>query len=253
MAMIFSTAATNPATIPIHAAICRAFDMADSPPAALIVAPRSPRRRGQRPAHRSTGTEEGQEEKVLLLLLLTAVAGWATMAYRHHQQQQQLGSLARPTFIYERRVFRLAALPPGNAERLFRFTEQELYQLLPLLSLEEVPWRSRLAPTPEAALCVVCARLAYPGRWVGLCSIFRRSEAWLSTVFNDIVIFLAAHYKSFQRGLRACVGFGGFGGLSMAPFGAIAAQMIMWHREQYTLATNANTALTGKPSARQMA
>lgn len=180
--------------MPINTTNSRVHGMADSPPAALIEDPESPRRRGQSLAQ-SAGTEDGAEDVLLLLLLLTAVAAWAMTAHRHRLlQQQRQQRQGRPTFIYERRVFCLAALPPGNAERLFRFTEQELYHLLPLLSLEEVPWRSRLSPTPEAALCVVCARLAYPGRWLSLCSIFGRSEAWLSTVFNDTVLFLAGRF-----------------------------------------------------------
>lgn len=113
---------------------------------------------------------------------------------RRYQRQEEQRQQLRPSFVYERRVFTLSTLPPGNAERLFRFTEQELLELLPLLHFEEAHWRTALAPTPEAALCLVCARLAYPCRWLSLCNVFGRSEAWLSTVFNDAVLFLAARF-----------------------------------------------------------
>ena len=150
-------------------------------------------RRSAGAARREARGAHSAEEEVLLVLV--AAAAWMAMAHRRrHQQRQEQRQQLRPSFVYERRVFTLSALPQGNAVRLFRFTEQELLELLPLLHFEEAHWRTALAPTPEAALCLVCARLAYPSRWLSLCNVFGRSEAWLSTVFNDAVLFLAARF-----------------------------------------------------------
>ncbi|ELR09467.1 hypothetical protein GMDG_00649 [Pseudogymnoascus destructans 20631-21] len=111
--------------------------------------------------------------------------------------------------------------------------EQELCQLISLLHMEEMTWRSHLALTPEDALCVICAILAYPGRWVSLCHVFGWSEAWLSTVFNDTVLFLAAQFgltlwwhhqltyhrlAEFAAGVKRVCGVGGVWGFVDSTF-----------------------------------
>lgn len=75
----------------------------------------------------------------------------------------------------------------------------EIRQLAMLFRLENVLWSSRVRPTPWIALCVVCARLAFPGRWLLLADMFGRSIAWLSTVFTDTVLFL---YESYSEMLQ---------------------------------------------------
>jgi hypothetical protein len=174
--------------------------MADSPPSALIEASGSSFRRGQRPVRGSAGVARREargahsaDEEVLLVL--AAAAAWMALEHRRcHQQRQEQRQQLLPSVVYERRVFTLSALPQGNAVRLFRFMEQELLQLLPLLHFEDEHWRTALAPTPEAALCLVYARLAYLSCWLSLCNVFGRSEAWLSTMFNDAMLFLAARF-----------------------------------------------------------
>lgn len=235
--------------------------MADSPPAALIEAigspprggqsPRrealehgSPRHRGQSPVHRSTGTQDGsggggsaarlekEEEVVLLLVVAAAVAAayWHRRAQRR-RQYARLNALPqrrrRPRYIYVPREFSLEAMPPGNVEFEFRFAAHELRRILPLLRLEDVAWRTRVHPPAMTALCVLCARLSYPKRWPDLSKIFGRSEGWLSTVFNDTVLFLVARFgpllwwhpqltyrwlEAFSEGVERVTGAGGVWG-----------------------------------------
>jgi hypothetical protein len=73
--------------------------------------------------------------------------------------------------------------------------KEEIRRLLPLLCLNEVEWRYGVRPYPETALCVVLARLSYPGRWTTCVELFERSASWLSTVFNDAVLFLYHRFK----------------------------------------------------------
>jgi hypothetical protein len=42
---------------------------------------------------------------------------------------------------------------------------------------------------------MVYARLSFPSRWVPLADFFGRSPAWLSSMFNDIVLFLYEKFK----------------------------------------------------------
>jgi hypothetical protein len=99
-----------------------------------------------------------------------------------------------PPYEYIQSSFSLELMTPGRARIWLRFTVEEVRQLAPLLELNQVPWRSRISCPAETALCVLCARLSYPGRWVALVDLFGRSQSWLSTVFNDIVIFLAGRF-----------------------------------------------------------
>lgn len=106
---------------------------------------------------------------------------------RRHAQRHRDRRLARR---------RLESLSDSEALETFRFSWEEIRQLAPLLRLEEVSWTQGVAPTPELALCVLCARLAFPGRWATLEGLFGRSRAWLSTVFTDTALFL---YRTFLR------------------------------------------------------
>jgi hypothetical protein len=62
-----------------------------------------------------------------------------------------------------------------------------------------VPWRSRIKPSATTALCVVAARLSFPGRWYGLADFFSKSPSWLSSVFVDACQFLAGKWGEVLR------------------------------------------------------
>ena len=70
----------------------------------------------------------------------------------------------RPSYEYLRGSFSLDLIPPGRARVWLRFTVPEIKRLAPLLHLEEIEYRHRVTCDPITALCVVCARLSYPGR-----------------------------------------------------------------------------------------
>jgi hypothetical protein len=126
-----------------------------------------------------------------------AVAFAAKHRQRLRRRQLLLQAMQQswvPAYEYIQSSFSLELMTPGRARVWLRFTAIEIRRLVPLLELDQVVWRNRLKPHLETALCVLCARLSYPGRWAGLADLFGRSQAWLSTVFNDIVIFLAGRF-----------------------------------------------------------
>ena len=86
-------------------------------------------------------------------------------------------------------------MPPGRARIWLRFTPAEIYHLVPLLNLDGVVYRNRYTPGAITAFCVVCARLSFPSRWEHLTDLFGRSKSWLSTVFNDVILYLVARYR----------------------------------------------------------
>lgn len=87
------------------------------------------------------------------------------------------------------------AMPPGRARIWLRFTSAEIYRLVPLLNLYGVVYRNRYTPDAITTSCVVCARLSFPSRWEHLTELFGQSKSWLSTVFNDVILYLVARYR----------------------------------------------------------
>ncbi|RPA78931.1 hypothetical protein BJ508DRAFT_201315, partial [Ascobolus immersus RN42] len=77
-----------------------------------------------------------------------------------------------------------------------RFTQDEVERILAVL---EIPtnkrWRSRYRPTPELALCVFLYRMAHPHRLKDCMKVFGKSRSWISTVFNDMVLFLVDKFE----------------------------------------------------------
>ena len=96
-------------------------------------------------------------------------------------------------------------IPPGKFEldklddeycrRLMRFTKDEIRTLVSALRIDEISYRTRYKPDPETALCLLLIRLSYPQRIFTLTQTFHRSEAWISTVYNDVCVHLFQEYK----------------------------------------------------------
>jgi hypothetical protein len=109
--------------------------------------------------------------------------------------QQKRRWVYRPPYEYVQHSFPLELMPAGRARIWLRFTPEEIYQLVPLLNLEGVAFRHRYQADPVTAFYVVCARLSFPNRWEHLVDLFGRSKSWLSTVFNDVILYLMARYR----------------------------------------------------------
>jgi hypothetical protein len=92
----------------------------------------------------------------------------------------------RLVYRYRRRLFRLHQWSDETLQLLCRFTRPELQRLLPLLRLAEICWTGGVYPAPATALCLLLARLAYPGRLLVIADHFGRSSAWCLAIFNDV-------------------------------------------------------------------
>lgn len=134
--------------------------------------------------------EEEEEEVAVLAVIALAVAAWLQQRRRWAARRKRY----RTPYEYNLSSFSLELMPPGKARFWLRFTPGQIRQLVPLLGLDGVPYRRRYKADGELALCIVAARLSFPGRWCHLSDLFGRSSSWLSTVFNDTVLFLAARF-----------------------------------------------------------
>jgi len=75
-----------------------------------------------------------------------------------------------------------------------RFSHEGIVEILELIDLESIPWRTRYKPSAEEAICILLARLSWPFRNKDLSPIFKRSKPYLSSVFNDVILYLYTEY-----------------------------------------------------------
>jgi AraC-like DNA-binding protein len=81
-------------------------------------------------------------------------------------------------------------------KKRMKFTTTELDQILPLLHLQEVQWSYGYRPSPQKALCIFLARLSWPLRLHDMMDWFGCSRSQLSTIFNDVAIFLYQRFRN---------------------------------------------------------
>src|SRR5450432_3326106 len=122
----------------------------------------------------------------------------AALAAARARRRRQLAKRSALVYEYQHFSWSIDLMPPGKARRLLQFSV-EVHHLVYLLHLHEIPWRRRVAVSSETALCIALAQLSFPGRWCLLSDVFGRSESWLSTVFNDVVVFLARRFGGLLR------------------------------------------------------
>ena len=135
-----------------------------------------------------------EEDEVVIVAAITAVlAGAWWQQWRRRCLVKRRWAYHLP-YEYVPSLFLLELMPTANARVYLRFTPEQIRRLVPLLGLDSCPFHCRYKADSEMALCVLAARLSSPGRWEPLSDLFGRSKAWLSTIFNDVVLFLAAHF-----------------------------------------------------------
>jgi hypothetical protein len=138
-------------------------------------------------------SRQREEEAVVVAVVCFAAAWWQRRKRRHRRVEKKRWAY-RPPFEYISSSFSLDLMGAGNCRLYLRFTPIQIRRLLPLLKLESVLYRHRYTADPETAFCVVAARLSSPSRWETLSHLFGRSKSWLSIIFNDVVVFLAAQF-----------------------------------------------------------
>ena len=80
-------------------------------------------------------------------------------------------------------------------QEMMRFTKNKIDKILSYLELETICYCCQFVVSPEIALAVLCMQLSYPKRLKTIIHHFGYSRNWLSIVFNDMIMYLAQHYK----------------------------------------------------------
>jgi AraC-like DNA-binding protein len=132
-------------------------------------------------------------------------AEWATdrlnrLRLRSRQLRQQRRRNRRqayaPPLPYIRFQWTLAMMSEEWIKKRMIFTTAELDRILPLLHLQDVQWSYGYRPSPQKALCIFLARLSWPLRLHDMVDWFGCSRSQLSTIFNDVAIFLFQRFRN---------------------------------------------------------
>jgi hypothetical protein len=83
----------------------------------------------------------------------------------------------------------------ADYKRFMRFTKSEIRRIWPLLHLEEIQWRERQNPKPEAAFCILLWKLSSKSRFIDLLVRFYYSDTSLCNIYNDMLTHLERHYS----------------------------------------------------------
>lgn len=99
----------------------------------------------------------------------------------------------------------LFVMPPERFDKFTRFTQGELVQLVRVLRLpshEEEPLQlpNRARASPFECFAVLCARLAFPSRWLSMEHLFRRHERTLRAMMSWAVTTLVSAHGHLLEG-----------------------------------------------------
>ncbi|KAK9357196.1 hypothetical protein V1504DRAFT_465377 [Lipomyces starkeyi] len=92
---------------------------------------------------------------------------------------EQLDRPYHPPIPYTTVAFDLDSMDDDRVRFEFRFSKDEIYEIMPHLRLDEIQWSQCCRPDPLMAFCIVLRRLAYPIRFGDLANIFGMSPSWL--------------------------------------------------------------------------
>ena len=98
-------------------------------------------------------------------------------------------------YEYQHFLWSLETMMSERIKHLFWFNKEKILHLMNLLCLNKIllwGWQKSFS---EFRLCVVLTQLFFSGQWTVYVNIFEHSQEWLSTVFNDTVLFLMRRYS----------------------------------------------------------
>ncbi|PGG94983.1 hypothetical protein AJ80_10062 [Polytolypa hystricis UAMH7299] len=101
----------------------------------------------------------------------------------------------RPPVPYIQFKFQLDKLPDELIMLKFRFTKEEIHQIIPYLQLHQIEWQNHNRPSNELAFCILLGRLAYPARYDNMTNLFGRSKSYINMVFTDVVLHIQDHFQ----------------------------------------------------------
>ena len=98
-------------------------------------------------------------------------------------------------YEYQHFLWSLETMMSERIKHLFWFNKEKILHLINLLCLNKILLWGQQKPSSELRLCVVLTWLFFSGQWTVHVNIFEHSQEWLSTVFNDTVLFLTERYS----------------------------------------------------------
>ena len=140
-------------------------------------------------------------EDIGFILLSALLAGlYARLALLSEGRSK---SQSTHPIAYTKRQWSISSSGWGDVEcrEYLRFTKSEIEMLIVHLKLSE--WvncrapirRNRYVATPELALCMLLYRMSSPNRLKDMVHIFGVSRSFISTVINDLAVFLYHRYS----------------------------------------------------------
>ena len=98
-------------------------------------------------------------------------------------------------YEYQHFLWSLETMMSGRIKHLFWFNKEKILHLMNLLCLNKILLWGWQKSSSELRLCVVLTQLFFSEQWTVYVDIFEHSQKWLSTVFNDTVLFLTGRYS----------------------------------------------------------
>ena len=154
----------------------------------MVFSPKPPKKRIIKPPP-PMDTADEEEETILIALITTLV-----ILLKYEEEEPKQAPKREPIPIPPGH-FSLDNFGDEEVRRMMRFSKAQVRQLAEIFQLWRVPWRSRYKPDSEIALSLVLVRLSWPERLFRLIRAFHKSEAWLSTVYNDVCVYLFEEYR----------------------------------------------------------
>lgn len=131
----------------------------------------------------------------LLILMLLAAGILEINIQRHRALEIAVYRYRIPMQLMSGFAFSLDTLDEGYIQETMWFTRDQIRQLVRHFDIKSVPWRYKINPDPEIALCFTLTRLAFPKRLFELGQRFRRSKAWISSVYSDVIQYIYSRYQ----------------------------------------------------------
>jgi hypothetical protein len=132
-----------------------------------------------------------KEEEILLLLATLVLIAW--------KQASNAFVRYRSSYLISSKYFDLNALNDEYVRRLTRFSKNEIRMLSKYFQLNQIQWRNRYKSDWKTSICLLLVRLAWSKRLFRLSQLFHKNSSWLSSIFNDVVVYLYERYRDIVQ------------------------------------------------------
>jgi hypothetical protein len=130
-----------------------------------------------------------QEEEFLLLLIIVVLIAWKQALNKNFVVKYKIPF----SILFEN--FDLDQLDDEYVRRFTRFSKNEIRTLSNYFELDKIQWRHKYKSHSDTAMCLLFIRLAWSKRLFILTHFFHKSESFLSSIFNDVILYLYERYR----------------------------------------------------------